>query len=197
MPRIASSTLLAAAGLALAGCNVGERLSDIGKAPDLSPIENPTRTATYRPVNMPMPAPQQTQQQLNSLWRPGARAFFKDQRAKVVGDILTVVVDLNDSAKINNTTERTRDAAEGATLNNLLGMEQLAERMIPGTWNPITAVDANAASKHAGNGQITRDEDIHENVDYDLYYVQHPSLTMDCVILILTVFSVVRGVGAH
>ena len=42
-----------------------------------------------------------------------------------------------------------------------------------------------------------RDEDIHENVDYDLYYVEHPSLTMDIVILILTGFSVIRGVGAH
>lgn len=42
-----------------------------------------------------------------------------------------------------------------------------------------------------------REEDIHENADYDLYYVAHPSITMDVVILILTVFSVIRGVGAR
>lgn len=42
-----------------------------------------------------------------------------------------------------------------------------------------------------------RDAEIHENLDYDLYYVEHPSLTMDAVIVVLTVFSVVRGIGAH
>lgn len=42
-----------------------------------------------------------------------------------------------------------------------------------------------------------REEDIHENVDYDLYYVENASIAMDLVICILTVFSVLRGVGAH
>jgi exopolysaccharide biosynthesis polyprenyl glycosylphosphotransferase len=42
-----------------------------------------------------------------------------------------------------------------------------------------------------------RDEDIHENVDYDLYYVENATITMDIVIVILTVFSVLRGVGAR
>ncbi len=42
-----------------------------------------------------------------------------------------------------------------------------------------------------------REEDIHENVDFDLYYVENASITMDLVIVILTVFSVIRGVGAY
>lgn len=42
-----------------------------------------------------------------------------------------------------------------------------------------------------------REEDIHENVDYDLYYVENASITMDVAIVILTAFSVIRGVGAY
>lgn len=42
-----------------------------------------------------------------------------------------------------------------------------------------------------------REEDIHENVDFDLYYVENASITMDVAIVILTAFSVIRGVGAY
>jgi flagellar L-ring protein precursor FlgH len=152
------------AAFALAGCSASERLAEVGRAPALSPIENPTRTSTYRPVSMPMPAPQPIVQQANSLWRPGARAFFKDQRAKVVGDILTVVVALDDSAKINNSTARTRDAGEEAAIPNLLGFEQSVARLFPNGFDPTKLVDANSASKHTGAGQISRDESIQVRV---------------------------------
>ena len=49
---------------------------------------------------MPMPTPNTIESRPNSLWRPGARAFFKDQRAGRVGDILTVVVEIEDEAEL-------------------------------------------------------------------------------------------------
>ena len=52
-----------------------------------------------------MPAPAYAQYGPNSLWRSGARAFFKDQRARQVGDILTVKVEITDKAKVENNTE--------------------------------------------------------------------------------------------
>jgi exopolysaccharide biosynthesis polyprenyl glycosylphosphotransferase len=66
-------------------------------------------------------------------------------------------------------------------------------------YDPYVRQRLNAKPGMTGLWQIShaRDEDIHENVDYDLYYVQHPSLTMDVMVLMLTVFSVMRGVGAH
>ena len=80
------------AATSLAGCGAAERLSRVGEPPSLSPVTSPTQRKDYRPVSMPMPTPQILEPAANSLWRPGARAFFKDQRAKQVGDVMTVVV---------------------------------------------------------------------------------------------------------
>lgn len=38
---------------------------------------------------------------------------------------------------------------------------------------------------------------IHENLDYDLYYIENQSLLLDLVILPLTVFAVLKGTGAY
>jgi len=37
---------------------------------------------------------------------------------------------------------------------------------------------------------------IHENIEYDLFYIEHQSLRMDLSILLRTVAAVIRGVGA-
>ena len=58
------------------------RLSEVGNGPKLTKITNPTATPEYRPVSMPMPTPEIAEENPNSLWRAGARAFFKDHRAK-------------------------------------------------------------------------------------------------------------------
>lgn len=38
---------------------------------------------------------------------------------------------------------------------------------------------------------------IHENLDYDLYYIEHQSFLLDVVIIVLTGFAVVKGTGAY
>ncbi len=37
---------------------------------------------------------------------------------------------------------------------------------------------------------------IHENIEYDLLYIEHRSILMDCSILLRTVAAVIRGIGA-
>ncbi|MCZ6598377.1 MAG: sugar transferase [Planctomycetota bacterium] len=42
-----------------------------------------------------------------------------------------------------------------------------------------------------------RQEAIHANLDYDIYYVENRSVLLDVVIIVLTFFAVVKGTGAH
>ena len=124
-PRLpATLATLLAAGL-LANCSALDRLKNVGEKPELSAIENPTAQPGYKPVQMPMPAPQPATYNPNSLWRSGARAFFKDQRAHQIGDILTVKVNFSDSAAIANETQRSRSSKEDSGVDNFFGKQKL------------------------------------------------------------------------
>jgi flagellar L-ring protein precursor FlgH len=154
-------TVLIAAGAA--ACAPMSRLADVGQAPGLTHIENPTTAPGYRPVSLPQPAPLKAEAGPNSLWRPGARAFFKDQRAKVAGDLLTVNVNIQDSGQISNTTTRTRDNAETAATPNLLGLEGpqgLYKHILPKGFDPTSLVDATSTSSSKGVGSVNRNETI-------------------------------------
>lgn len=146
--------------VALTGCNALSRLATVGAEPPLTQIENPVNRPDYRPVSMPMPAPRPVERNANSLWRTGARAFFKDQRAAAVGDILTVVVNLDDAATINNSTTRARTGTEDASLNAFLGYETSLSRILPEAINPGNLLDTDSASGSTGTGTISRDEAI-------------------------------------
>src|SRR3546814_11920401 len=98
-------------------------MSRVGEAPELSPVQNPASRPDYRPVSMPMPAPITAARTANSLWRPGSRAFFKDLRASQVGDIVTVVIAVDDKAPPENARVRTRVNPEDASAGRLLRSE--------------------------------------------------------------------------
>ena len=163
--KISSRLVLALlAASTLAGCSTAERLSRIGQAPAISPIMNPTEQKDYRPVSMPMPTPTVLEASPNSLWRPGARAFFKDQRAKQVGDVLTVTVNIqNETAQLANDTRRTRqNVSENASFPNLLGIgsSMLGTNAATGGRAGKAAVQATSGSDFEGKGAIQRSETV-------------------------------------
>ena len=158
--RLASLAALVAMASASAGCNTLQRLSDVGGGPELSQIANPTARPSYRPVSLPMPAPRIPENNPNSLWRAGARAFFKDQRANEVGDILTVKLDLDDSAKLANKTERERDDAEDADLTAFLGLEDELSKKFPQGIDAASVLSFGNKNTTKGDGDIERSEDI-------------------------------------
>src|SRR3546814_7680253 len=119
-----NTTLILLAGLTLSACNMMNRLANVGAEPQLSTIDSPAPLAAPQAVSLPMPAPHVIERQPNSLWRPGSRAFLKDQRASNVGDILTVIIEISDNAAITNSTTRSRAAAENSSASALLGYEQ-------------------------------------------------------------------------
>ncbi len=153
------------AAVGLTGCHMLTSLAEVGTEPGLSDIENPTAQEDYQPVSLPMPAPITQQANPNSLWRTGARAFFKDTRAKDVGDIITVHLSLADKAKLRNKTERVRDADETQDVNTLLGYEANFNDVFPETVNQGgTLLDFDTSHATAGDGEIDRQEEIELDV---------------------------------
>jgi flagellar L-ring protein precursor FlgH len=151
---------IVAAAAALAGCNTLDRLSQVGATPELKPIENPVRAADYEPVTLPMPRIEQASYRPNSLWRTGAKAFFKDQRASTVGDIVTVNISINDKATLNNKTEQSRTNDEDNDLTKLLGFESSLHAILPEAVTPGDLADINSSKSTTGDGTVERVETI-------------------------------------
>ncbi|MDA9408704.1 MULTISPECIES: flagellar basal body L-ring protein FlgH [unclassified Bradyrhizobium] len=158
--HIAISALLLTAS-ALGGCSSIDRLSQIGEQPKLSAIDNPTTQPGYKPVQMPMPKPEVASYNPNSLWRNGSRAFFKDQRAHQVGDLLTVTVNITDKANIENDTQRSRSNKEDSGITDFIGAKTItqANKILPGR---ILTADSTASSE--GKGSVDRKEALQTNV---------------------------------
>jgi len=151
--------LLAVLALPLASCGTFDRIKNIGKAPELTPMQNPDAVYGKRQVVMPMPVVKPEDNQANSLWRAGARTFFKDQRATNIGDILTVSINISDSANVRNTTERTRTSAEDSDLTNFFGLENRLGSITPGS---VTSLGSTSSNR--GDGSVVRSETINLTV---------------------------------
>ena len=177
--RIFKRTLIGAGLVALTACGALDRVTDIGSAPDMTPIKDIKAPAIQRSISLPMPDDSPQVFQANSLWRTGARAFFKDQRARRVGDILTVNIAIADKASVANTTAKNRATVEGMGMPNLFGIEKALPYL--GTSNKLNAdgtpmsasmnairngydaeslVSANSDSSYAGTGTVDRSETI-------------------------------------
>ncbi|MBL8770658.1 MAG: flagellar basal body L-ring protein FlgH [Phenylobacterium sp.] len=150
--------LLAIAAMApLAACST---IKEAVKGPELAPVGYPAalvpQTQQFVSVREPSPQPASA----NSLWRVGARAFFNDQRASRVGDILTVQIDIDDSAKVTNSTSSSRTSGVQAGVPHLLGLESTLGKILPGGFDPANAIETNSATNNAGTGAVNRSEKI-------------------------------------
>ena len=141
-------------------CKTLDRISNVGISPELTNIENPNKAKGYKPISMPMPMPMRATRQPNSLWQEGSRAFFKDQRASEVGDIITVVVAIEDEAQLDNRTRQDRSANENLGIGGLFGLENLLEAVLPEPQTPDNLIDVDTSSANDGRGRINREETV-------------------------------------
>jgi flagellar L-ring protein precursor FlgH len=160
--KIATILTLAAT---LGACSTMDRLANVGQAPVLTAIADPTTTAGYQPVRMPMPEPIADTYQANSLYRTSAKGFFKDERAHRVGDILTVMVTIDDSAQINNQTQRSRNSTNSAGMGGIFGAAlSSATKGTDLSVDPSAAIDFSSGIRDAGNGSVNRKESLETSV---------------------------------
>jgi flagellar L-ring protein precursor FlgH len=128
-------------------------------------VNGPSMTAMNYPVAMmpmqqavldPTPRPASA----NSLWRTGARAFFHDQRASRIGDILTVHIDIRDNARLSNETATNRTTGIDSGVSSLFGLESNLAKILPGSPDPAHLVTAGSSSNLAGSGSVNRSEAV-------------------------------------
>src|ERR1700676_1389024 len=153
---------LLALGTIASSCSSIDRLSQLGEKPKLTEIENPTAQPGYKPVQMPMPKPEVASYNANSLWRNGSRAFFRDQRAARIGDLLTVTVNITDKANIANETQRSRTSKEDSGIADFAGSKLLtgnAAKVLPGRL-----LTTDSAASTDGKGSVQRQEALQTNV---------------------------------
>ena len=158
---ILTGALLATAALA-SGCSSIDRMSQIGEKPKLTEIENPTAAPGYKPVQMPMPKPETASYNANSLWRNGSRAFFKDQRAARIGDLLTITVNFTDKANMANESQRSRDAKDDVGVADFAGKQLLTGAAAKALGGQLLKTESQ--SSYDGKGSTVRQENLQTNV---------------------------------
>jgi flagellar L-ring protein FlgH len=134
------------------------------KGPSMAPMGYPSALVPTGQDVLPLAAsgrePLPHPASANSLWRTGARAFFNDQRASRVGDILTVQININDAAKTSNATTANRSGVNSAGTANLFGLESTLGRILPKGFNPANELNTNSSLTNTGTGGVTRQEQI-------------------------------------
>ena len=74
-----------------------------------------------------------------------------------MGDIVTVVVNMNDAANVKNSTSAVRAGSENAGIPNLFGLENLMEKV---PMDPSKLIGLTSNNSNVGTGQIQRNENV-------------------------------------
>lgn len=137
------------------------RLGQVGQLPEFTPPQStPEATAmiTYGIQNdFTATVPQDG---TPSLWTGDRGSLLGDRRAVQRGDILTVVIEIDDSASISNSTDRSRSGSESLSIPNLFGLPQRADESLPDGASLSSAVDLNSTSTFGGDGSVRRNEQL-------------------------------------
>ncbi|MFN4288683.1 MAG: flagellar basal body L-ring protein FlgH [Brevundimonas sp.] len=147
--------LIVISGLSLMACS---HAVEAVRGPELAPVGYPAALVPQSQQILPEPMPRSAS--ANSLWRTGERSFFGDPRARRVGDILTVRIEIDDRASVQNSTQRSRSSETNAGVNNFFGLENSLGRLFPGGFDPNAMVGMGSDSTQQGSGSIARAERV-------------------------------------
>jgi len=144
--------------LLLAACG---RLENVGKNPEFTPSDNAIEVAAMNiPINLQRSARAPVNAEPASLWSGGRGSLLGDRRASLQGDILTVVIEIDDSASISNSTSRSRSGSESSAAPQLLGIPQVVDRFLPNGASLANAADISSSSSSDGQGSVSRNESL-------------------------------------
>jgi flagellar L-ring protein precursor FlgH len=153
--------------ISLSACGtLMDRMDNIGKVPKMERTKLPMKQPNYRPIKWPKsmeePTPKTTNS--NSLWQQGNRTFFSDKRARRIGDIVKVVIEINDKAELDNETERSRDGSNELDASSVFGLEKMITGWLPGKANNASLLKTESKGSYKGSGTVEREEKINTEV---------------------------------
>lgn len=148
------------AALALVGLSACGRVDHLGKPPSFSShTETPEHVAMLWP-GLPMHAEPQRAVDQASLWSGARQSLLGDRRAMAKGDILTVVIEIDEKAEISNDTARARSGSESLQVPQLFGLPQRINEKLPEGASMADAVDLGSSSASGGRGSVKRKEKL-------------------------------------
>ena len=154
VPR--SSTLACACAVVLlAACGRGGHL---GKAPEFSANDRGKEHFAMVSSGLPLRVTPDRAQDRASLWNTGRASLLGERRAEQRGDILTVVIEIDDRAEISNSTSQARSGSESLGIPSLFGIPQRVNERLPEGATLDSAVGINSSSAASGDGSVRRNE---------------------------------------
>ena len=161
MTRVKPALSLVAA-VALVACG-GD--NPIGQAPPMTTIgtampgAGAILTADRAAIAVPPPQPARYAYQQASLWNTGPETLLADRRARNLGDLVTIVIEIDEEAEMRNTTQRARSGKEGVEVGQFFGLGDSG--LLPSRIEGLSAnLDAGSNSSFRGNGTVKRNEKL-------------------------------------
>lgn len=136
--------------------------TSIGKPPELTPLEATADRAAMVTYGLPnqVEFTNLPDSAGASLWTRDRASLLGDRRAMQRGDILTVVIEIDDKAEISNSSNRSRNADQQMAVPQLLGISQRADNRLPEGASMATAVQLSSSTNSAGDGSVRRNEKL-------------------------------------
>jgi len=128
--------------LLLAGCAYHEQLELPPPPPAQAVVQPPPPPATP-----------------GSLWTERQGSLFNDQKARYLGDIVTVAIYESASASNESSTQTDRSSDVSAGITNLLGLERSISRAT-GISDTSNLIGGDTSSSFSGGGKIVRKENL-------------------------------------
>ncbi|MEL6464874.1 MAG: flagellar basal body L-ring protein FlgH [Pseudomonadota bacterium] len=141
-------------------CVACGRSDHLGKPPSFSnPLATPEHSAMVS-ANLPLAIEEVGPTDRASLWSGQRSSLLGDRRAIQRGDIMTVVIEIDESAEISNETDRSRSGSESLKVPQLGGLPQRLDEKLPEGASASDLVSITSSSGSSGDGSVKREEKL-------------------------------------
>lgn len=142
----------------LSGCIYNTR-------PELTSVsESVNQKMDNRIMEAPITKPKKQARASGSLWQKGASGFFKDNRAKSIGDIVTVVVSESSKAAVEATTAANRTHNALAGVNKLLNVTGVLKHTFLADAATGNILDTDSSRTFSGDGTTEREDSLNGRI---------------------------------